>query len=516
MEKAAFTVEDLLRLPVMKDAKLVSGEGGIQKEIYYVDIMEIPDMEGWLRPKEFVLTTGYSFQDQPLHLSRLLEEMKRVGGSAVGLKSKRFLQKTPADAIAKSNEYQIPIIDIPPEVTYIDITHSVMENILNKQLVLLRKVNDVSSMFTDLVLNRRGSELVSMIGKLLNCETAIMNSDGVIESATPLFSPDAVAVTKPVQIGGKILGYLHMTKPLDDDDPFLKMCIDQALTMLALEFTIRESARHRKEHAREDFLIELLSGTTRMEDILRYRARELQFSRGRYQYIISLKTYEAEDGEAGVDTVEKWEYIRDVILKEIRRTKRISAAMAMGENIAVLCTTNQTDPVGQWRESLEVADELYLRINSRLPAVELYIGVGGMTDKLSRIKDSFDMSRRALEAGRRVRRDRKIIHYSDIYVEDMLISLREHPALTSMYNQLLKPVREYDQENGTDLFKTLECYVRRGGNTKQVAEELFVHRNSVNYRLERIQSIVGADLGDPETRLRLDLILRAWKLGILS
>jgi purine catabolism regulator len=111
--------------------------------------------------------------------------------------------------------------------------------------------------------------------------------------------------------------------------------------------------------------------------------------------------------------------------------------------------------------------------------------------------------------------DRHIIYYQDIYVEDMLFSIGQHPALNKLYNLLLLPVYQYDVENGTELFKTLEAIVRLGGNTRKVAEELFLHRNSVNYRLDRIQTILGVDLFDPEIRLRLDLLFRAWKLQLL-
>ncbi|MNY77124.1 Purine catabolism regulatory protein [compost metagenome] len=54
--------------------------------------------------------------------------------------------------------------------------------------------------------------------------------------------------------------------------------------------------------------------------------------------------------------------------------------------------------------------------------------------------------------------------------------------------------------------------MRVGSNTKRVAEELFVHRNSVLYRLERINEILHIDLNDAEIRLRLNLALRFWKM----
>lgn len=515
MSEKAFTVGDLLQLPVLAQAKLVSGAGGIHNEVYYVDIMEIPDLAGWLRPHEFVLTTGYSFQDNPMVLCRLLEEMKNVGGAAVGIKSRRYLQGIPEEALQKSNEYNIPILEIPPEITYIDITHSVMENIFNHQLVLLRKVSDLSHQFTNLVLNRRASELVVMIGKLLGCEAAVVNREGELESATPLFQNEDVVYKRNVQVGSYVAGRLLLTCDIQGDNLFAKMCLDQAVTVLALEFTIRDSIQQRKEQEREDFLMELLSGTTRSEEVLMYRAKQLNFPMGRQQYVVLIHLHSPTETLLEYQS-ESWEHDRNVILNEVRRGKQNRVAMTIGDQIAVACVSSRQDASSLQEEVLEWAEQLYASLKQQLPTVELYFGIGSACNQLSALAGSHIQAKRAIEAGRRVRPDRHIILYRDIYVEDMMLSLGAHPALKTLYQTLLLPIHTYDLENGTDLSKTLDSYVRHGGNTKKVAEELYVHRNSVNYRLERVQSILETDLNDAEMRLRLELVLRAWKLGLLE
>lgn len=102
----------------------------------------------------------------------LLDEMHRVGGAAVGIKTKRFIQEMPQEALDKSNQYGIPLFDIPLEITFIDMTHTVIDQILNRHAFLLREVRQVNQQFTNLVLNRRTTELVVLIGHLLGCADA--------------------------------------------------------------------------------------------------------------------------------------------------------------------------------------------------------------------------------------------------------------------------------------------------------------------------------------------------------
>ncbi|MEE9285719.1 MAG: helix-turn-helix domain-containing protein [Dehalococcoidia bacterium] len=64
----------------------------------------------------------------------------------------------------------------------------------------------------------------------------------------------------------------------------------------------------------------------------------------------------------------------------------------------------------------------------------------------------------------------------------------------------LAPLVEYDARTGSDLVVTLRAYVEYGGNVATTAQRLFLHRNSVAYRLQRIEELSGIELRDRATR----------------
>ena len=66
--------------------------------------------------------------------------------------------------------------------------------------------------------------------------------------------------------------------------------------------------------------------------------------------------------------------------------------------------------------------------------------------------------------------------------------------------RVLRSVTDYDARTGSDLVGTLKTYVESGGNLASTADALFLHRNSVSYRLQRIQDMSGIDPRDPRTR----------------
>lgn len=77
------------------------------------------------------------------------------------------------------------------------------------------------------------------------------------------------------------------------------------------------------------------------------------------------------------------------------------------------------------------------------------------------------------------------------------------------FERLLGPLEEYDRRYRGDLVKTLGVFFRSNANASEAAERLYLHRNSLNYRLERIQQVTGLDLRNPDARLALQLGLLA-------
>jgi len=69
--------------------------------------------------------------------------------------------------------------------------------------------------------------------------------------------------------------------------------------------------------------------------------------------------------------------------------------------------------------------------------------------------------------------------------------------------RLLAPIREYDERTQSDLASTLRTFIALGGNLQATAEALFLHRNSVGYRLQRVEALTGVDPRDRQARLAL-------------
>jgi DNA-binding PucR family transcriptional regulator len=97
-------------------------------------------------------------------------------------------------------------------------------------------------------------------------------------------------------------------------------------------------------------------------------------------------------------------------------------------------------------------------------------------------------------------------------VESLLRELADGSALEP-FRALVEPLQEHDRTRRSDLVRTLKTYFAAGANASEAADRLFLHRNSMLYRLERIQKLTGLDLKDHRVALALQLGLLAIERG---
>ena len=99
-----------------------------------------------------------------------------------------------------------------------------------------------------------------------------------------------------------------------------------------------------------------------------------------------------------------------------------------------------------------------------------------------------------------------------MHAERLLRELARGPALEP-FGALIEPLRQHDRTRRSDLVRTLKMYFAAGANASEAADRLFLHRNSMLYRLERIQKLTGLDLKDHRVALALQLGLLVTERG---
>ena len=164
-----------------------------------------------------------------------------------------------------------------------------------------------------------------------------------------------------------------------------------------------------------------------------------------------------------------------------------------------------TTEAEHWATSIQTLAE------SEFQKAHLAIGIGRPVDHLLELRQSYHEAAQALALEERLRHHKPQV-YANLGVYRLLLPLTKSSELRLFADQVLGRLIRYDRADKADLLETLRVYFQCNGNVAHTAKALYIHRNTLLYRLDRIRQLGGFDLDDAETRLYLQLALRAHEL----
>lgn len=148
-----------------------------------------------------------------------------------------------------------------------------------------------------------------------------------------------------------------------------------------------------------------------------------------------------------------------------------------------------------WAERLQKLLEL-------LPVCRAYAAFSSTLSGCANVNTAFKQAMVAMTYGRRLDPARAAYYYRDYYIYHMIESYSQHFPLEKMYVQKLALFMDTSNYKNSNLY-LLRTYLINERNISQTAKLLYMHRNSVIYRIARIRETLNMDLDDPDVRLRL-------------
>lgn len=136
---------------------------------------------------------------------------------------------------------------------------------------------------------------------------------------------------------------------------------------------------------------------------------------------------------------------------------------------------------------------------------DLTAGVSNAFHSLQNIQEHGFQSRKAQQLGAALKKEECLYLYRDYSVYYMVELCLKNERLDALFVPELQNIMDYGEKNGGELVETLRTYLRCGRSKSQTAREMFIHLNTVKYRLSQIQEKMGIDLDNDDNALKLML-----------
>lgn len=144
-------------------------------------------------------------------------------------------------------------------------------------------------------------------------------------------------------------------------------------------------------------------------------------------------------------------------------------------------------------------------------SLECLMGIGYPSSKPEDLPRSYEEARIAADLGRHLCRPSIVTVFRDVEALHLLRACRNQEELQRFRERTIAPLADYDRTNRTPLRETLKVYLQ-SLNKIRASQELFIHRQTLVYRLRKIEEITGRMLENADDRLILELGLAAESL----
>lgn len=528
----------MLTLPAFSGAEVVAGARGLERIVRRANVMEVPDILPWVRAEGLLLTTGYPLREATSGLARLVADLDDRGVSAVAVKLHRYLDALPDAMLTEANRRGLPLILVPDTTGFDEVLTQVFTSVVSERASLLERSEEVHRQLVNIVLTGGGvADVVASVSELFAGLAMVTTADGRVISdvgspeqraalrASSVFHPSGRFRTEasvagvhvvddlpgshavvPIK-GGRIdhgrLVLFHTDRVLTGTDVAV---LERAATVAAISLTKEIAITAVESKYRGDFLRDVLAGRVASNDDVLAHSRALGWDMARPMVVVvaALETQDARPTALGYEGPLELERFAAAWQSVVTRKDPSVPVVGFAAEVVALL------PVPDTATAKSVVDAAISGVagdggGGRRPFAT---GVSRVVGSPTELRVGYEQARKALHVGRQLHGAKAVTHFDDLGVFRLLSLIDDPEELTSFVEETLGELASSTSDEAADLRETLQMLLDTNLNVAETARRMHFHYNTLRYRINKLERLVGAFTVDPNLRLDLALALR--------
>jgi purine catabolism regulator len=541
------TIADVLNLPVIRQGKpeLVAGGTGVGQRVRWVHVAEVADIAHLLHGGELVLTTGIALPDDPVALTRYVDELAGVGAAGLVIELvRRWSDELPAALRGAADRRSLPLVTLSRETRFVAVTEAVIALIRDAQLAELRAAEQVHETFTALTVSgAEPAEVLREVARVARLPVVLetlshdvlgydaagtdpselladwrSRSRAVAPTERTGYDADAGWLVTVVGARGNDWGRLVLVCPEPPAHPQV-VVVERAASALAVHRLLARDRETLERQTHRTLLTELLAPGALPAD-LPTRASALGVAlEGRTLIGLAARprTGTAPTPAPALATQEILRDLAEAVALAARRV-RVSALVGVIDDTSVRALIALDGHAGQRTVDTmlrRLAQGIHHDAQASPRALPVVIAVGTTVTNLMDARRTLGEAAHVAQAALRTSaadanaRERGFHRLADVRLRGLLHLLREDERLSAFAARELGPLLARDERSGSRLVEILRYYCEQGGNKSAAAAAAHLSRTAYYQQLSRVEQVLGVSLDDPESMLSLHVALLA-------
>lgn len=537
-------IQDVLKDKRFSEFSLLAGLSGVGNAISTVTVIDTPDGAKWLSGGEFVITTAYMLKDDEEALLRFIRTLKARKASALGIKQGRYIENIPDSALALSDDLGLPLLLIPQKFPYADIINPILSELVNQQTNRLIQANLIHTKFTELAVSDASipdilSAFMSIVGvptAFFDFETAqIWYSDSESSLAQHLKTERILShrdidrarydlhliANQNRRFGVLVFEKGVLEREMEEDggtalirerDPGFKIALENAATNIILrEQTIisnRQVAERYKGLLIQDILIHNIKSETEIHN--RAEIFGWDFHDGGIVLEVDINNIKQRFKRNFSNNTSKMleemsTEIFDISIREILRFYPNAHYVKLSDIIIFVLSIR---PKERKQMEKQIA-EAFSRIQKSIENIPFTIsfGIGRYYENIEQIYLSYQEAREVIRLSYMFSWFNRILYYEKMDLFRIFLPILDNQEALEACRNCLQPLLDYDRKNGKNMLETLQVVSECDWNLKLAAERMFLHPNSVKYRMEQIGKLIHRNCREHSDRLLIEIAI---------
>lgn len=535
------TVKELLCLSKLKSIELAAGKDGMNRVVTGAVMLDNPEMVDWMREGELLLTTGYVLKENPELQEEILYALLKNKASGLAIKTRRYFDEIPEVITAKAEQLDFPVLRLPYYMSLSEISEIINRHVYMSEdenlyktapsqalFDMIQKNNDIKSLldqseqfmkgafaFLDLQMKPRYSSVsfpANSAGEPFFSEEEAEKYNKLINKTGPVFAEgQGRPLIYPIKSAGELLGYLlYINGGCDKPDAEIKSICQKVALAVSLTVLKERTFMSFKLRETEKFLDSLVTEgeMTYSEIVKSANYCNIAIDAPYICCLISfISQYELNETSDWVGTkslsrkrlAAQWESLSGGSCRILVKNNNI---------ILILSQDEQLPPHEQVAMAYEYCREIKEKMIEPGYQDSILLGIGEPAASLSSVYRSYSQALRVVDLMSKIN-DESVGCYRRYILYEILC---DSPFAKLALTERLQPLLDYDMTHNTNLMETLEVYFKNCQNSINASKDLFIHRNTLLYRLERISELLDLDFNNSEQILTIQLALKALRI----
>ncbi|EQA3603477.1 PucR family transcriptional regulator [Enterococcus faecalis] len=531
---------EVLALPRFSDLQLLSSHSNLTQPLESVEITETPDVADFIPKNVMILTTAMIYKDDQEKLKPFIDSLKQAECTALGIKVGRFLDEISPEIVAYASAVDLPLIKIPSTQPLGGLLHEIVGYLRDSKTEQMSVAFDIQKRFSTLLMQDvDATRFIAEFAKILNVPIILLSPwQQVIAHSNYFYGNQKSAeffikqLSKdhfqqlaqekkifrlqderqeniqvagfPIRVNDYFPYYLLVLFPEQIPYPISEFAIDQAILVLTFMLFKNQKITESFEHLKTDFLDRLLDthqeALSKHQNWLELWKNYRLINSDYYQLAIVYGVTKPENEthiryqQAEGQLIFQWlkeqlpEILPDVALFKLKN-----------QNKSILIFQSKKN------DHLMILQNLAERLQQALP-ITIRFALGNAYENLEDLPNSYIEASSTLEASLHAQKPATV----QLFHPKGLAGLFEKIGTEDVEyfcQQQLKELAYPTEPTLQELRKTLKVFLDFNCEITKTANALYLHRNTIKYRMNQCEKLLGTSIQEPETSLLLRVAL---------